>query len=295
MPGSDSDSGQCGQSVAMSGPLQPDILRVSLEPHLVEKLRPLVRSIPAPLSAELSPLLSETASSSTPTISHALLSSLSRWVRTEEGARELKSNDPPLDPLAYSMVALLAGTRTSPDKKFPQSSPRPFSRSESAARDIGDRRAIIAVLNALLSVICTGAATWWAAQRTGWRDEWVCYGVPPFASQRDAAENRIQKVLLSLLAATIVAMSEVGLYIIWEARRRGLQPAAETKADLGRTAHDYSVGDANSHNVSEDTSPELVRLGDTQSQASTSIDPHQPNASIALRQRIGAPSKSRPR
>ena len=90
-------------------------------------------------------------------------------------------------------------------------------------------------------------------------------------------------------------MSEVGLYIIWEARRRGLQPAAETKADLGRTAHDYSVGDANSHNVSEDTSPELVRLGDTQSQASTSIDPHQPNASIALRQRIGTASKSRPR
>ena len=70
------------------------------------------------------------------------------------------------------MVALLAGTRTSPDKKFPQL-PHSLTRAESAARDIGDRRAIIAVLNALLSVICTGAATWWAAQRTGWRDEWV--------------------------------------------------------------------------------------------------------------------------
>jgi TMEM199 family protein len=156
----------------MSGPTQPDILRVSLEPHLAEKLQPLVHTIPAPLSAELSPLLSETSSSSTPTISYTLLSSLSRWVRTEEGARALKSEDPPLDPLAYGMVTLLAGTRTSPDKKFPQSWPS-SSRSEGAAREINDRRAIIAVLNAFLSVICTGAGVWWAAQRTGWRDEWV--------------------------------------------------------------------------------------------------------------------------
>lgn len=157
----------------MSGPPQSDGLTVSLEPHLVERLRPLVHTIPAPLSSELSPLLSETSSSSTtPTISYALLSSLSRWVRTEDGARALKSEDPPLDPLAYSMVALLAGARTSPDKKFPQSS-RSAAGSEGAAREISDRRAIMAVLNALLSVICTGAAVWWAAQRTGWRDEWV--------------------------------------------------------------------------------------------------------------------------
>ena len=169
----------------MSAAPQPNILRVSLEPHLVEKLRPLVLAIPAPLSAELAPLLSEATSSSssapapapartpTRTISHALLSSLSKWARTEEGTRELESRDPPLDPLAYSMVALLAGTRTSPDRKFPQPPPPSRSGSSTAARDISDRRAVIAVLNALLSVICTGAATWWAAQRTGWRDEWV--------------------------------------------------------------------------------------------------------------------------
>ena len=157
----------------MSRPPQSDPLRISLEPHLAEKLRPLVHAIPAPLSAELSPLLSETSGSSipTPTISYAVLSSLSRWSRTEEGARTLKSKDPPLDPLAYSMAALLAGTRTSPDKKFPQ--PPSSSTSHTAAREISDRRAVIAVLNAFLSVICTGAATWWAAQRTGWRDEWV--------------------------------------------------------------------------------------------------------------------------
>ena len=158
----------------MSRPLPPDNLSVSLEPHLIEILRPLVGAIPAPLSAELSPLLSATtsSSSSTPTIPYTLLLSISRWVRTDEAARALKSKNPPLDPLAYNMVSLLAGTRTSPDKKFPQLS-RSSDRSENAARDISDRKAIIAVLNALLSVICTGAATWWVAQRTGWRDEWV--------------------------------------------------------------------------------------------------------------------------
>jgi len=157
----------------MSGPPpDSDNPRISLEPHLVELLRPLVDAVPTPLSAELSPLLSEQASSPTLTISYALLRSISKWARTEEGASTLKSKVPPLDPLSYNMVPLLAGTRTSPDKKFPQL-PQPSTRSEIAARDISDRRAILAVLNALLSVICTGAAVWWAAQRTGWRDEWV--------------------------------------------------------------------------------------------------------------------------
>ncbi len=158
----------------MSRPPPPGDLTISLEPHLIEVLRPLIDTIPAPFSAELSPLLSETASwsSSTPTIPYTLLLSISRWAQTEDAARAFKSKNPPLDPQTYNMIALLAGTRTSPDKKFPQLS-HSSDRSESAARDISDRRAIMAVLNALLSVICTGAATWWAAQRTGWGDAWV--------------------------------------------------------------------------------------------------------------------------
>ena len=152
-------------------------LHVSLEPHLVETLRPLIGSTPSHLSVELSKLLpneSSAASQSTvsPMISYALLQSISKWARTEEGEMALQLKDPPLDPLAYSMVSLLAGTRTSPDKKFP-ALPRVPTRSEDAAREISDRRAIVAVLNAILSVICTGAAVWWAAQHTGWRDEWV--------------------------------------------------------------------------------------------------------------------------
>ncbi|KAH9975923.1 hypothetical protein BGW80DRAFT_1146556, partial [Lactifluus volemus] len=166
-------------------------LHVSLESHLILTLRPLLDIIPAPLSEKLSQRI-DTAN---PTISYALLQSISRWVRTEEGKSALSSKVPPLDPLHYNMVSLLAGARTSPDKKF-LSSP---TRSDGIAREIGDRRLIIAVLNSLLSVICTGAATWWATQRTSWRDEW--------------------KVLLSFLAAAIVAASEIALYIIWDSRR----------------------------------------------------------------------------
>ena len=156
---------------------KPNPLQVSLEPHLAETLRPLIGLIPAHLSVELSTLLPDESSAASqltapPVISYILLQSISKWARTEEGETVLKSQNPPLDPFAYSMVALLAGTRTSPDKKFP-ALPRVPSRSEGVAREISDRRAIIAVLNAILSVICTGAAAWWAAQRTGWRDEWV--------------------------------------------------------------------------------------------------------------------------
>jgi len=230
----------------------------------MEVLRPLVGIIPAHLSAELSPLLSESTSpsSSTPTIPYALLLSISRWARTEEAARALRSKIPALDPLEYNMVSLLAGTRTSPDKKFPQLS----HSSENPARDISDRRAIIAVLNALLSVICTGAATWWAAQRTGWRDEW--------------------KVLLSLLAATIVAVSEIGLYIIWESRHR----PTKAKDNRARPPGD-PVSRADTHDIGADNSFNTTRLDNGSSQAG-SIELYQSSARIALRQRVGTRSKS---
>jgi len=111
-----------------------------------------------------------------------------------------------------------------------------------------------------------------------------------------------QKVLLSLFAATIVAMSEVGLYIIWESRGRRSQPQPQPqiarKADVDHRggSHDrHSVGNANSDDSGEETSSKLARLGDVSSQASTSIDPRQPGERTALRQRIGTTSKSHPR
>lgn len=107
-----------------------------------------------------------------------------------------------------------------------------------------------------------------------------------------------QKVLLSFFAATIVAMSEVGLYIIWESRGKRSQPATKTD-DVDRgVSHDggHSVLDnANSGDASEETSSNPTRLGDLSSQASTSIDPRQTGEKMALRQRVGTTSKSRSR
>ncbi|KAI9464613.1 hypothetical protein BJY52DRAFT_831215 [Lactarius psammicola] len=249
-------------------------LHVSLEPHLIETLRPLIGSIPSHLSAELSALLPNESSSASqsmtpPMIPYALLRSISKWARTEEGETALKSKNPPLEPSAYSMVALLAGSRTSPDKKFP-TLPRVPTRYEGVARDISDRRAIIAVLNAILSVICTGAAAWWAAQRTGWRDEW--------------------KVLLSLLVATIVAISEIGLYIIWEnrrERRRRSPPLERLAPSVG------SVRGGKSRDImDENASLELAHLDHALSQTTSSVDPHQQIDRQALRQRAGVKPKS---
>ncbi|KAF8497870.1 hypothetical protein F5888DRAFT_1696141, partial [Russula emetica] len=58
--------------------------------------------------------------------------------RTEEAAKALRPKNPSLDSLAYNMVSLLAGTHTSPDKKFPQLS-RSSDRSESAILAIQGR------------------------------------------------------------------------------------------------------------------------------------------------------------
>ena len=171
---------------------------VSLEPHLVDTLRPLVPVLPDTLSKELSATLASAAKSSTPSsptaagtvtevgdntasapplIPYSLLSSISTWTRSSDGRDALTRCSPSLEPKDYTMVALLAGTRTSPEKKFPNTPVKPEA-SEKARQELNDRRAVTAVLNALLSVIGSGAATWWAADKLSWKQEWVsCCGV----------------------------------------------------------------------------------------------------------------------
>lgn len=270
-------------------PREPN-LQVSLEPHLVETLRPLISSIPSYLSTELSKLLPDESSAvsqstTSPMIPYVLLQSISKWARTEEGKTALKSQNPPLDPFSYSMVALLAGTRTSPDKKFPALTRVP-TRSEGVAREISDRRAIVAVLNAILSVICSGAAAWWAAQRTGWRDEWVRDTCELAICDRSDSHSYIfQKVLLSLLVATIVAVSEIGLYIIWDTRRerRKLLTSSERQTPSVR-----SVGGGGSRDIDEGASLESTHQGPALTQTASSVDPHQQIDKQALRQRASA-------
>ncbi|KAA1468806.1 hypothetical protein DENSPDRAFT_542851 [Dentipellis sp. KUC8613] len=207
-------------------PLLPSSLADQLSPHLPSREHD--ASIPSPSSISASALASPSAASASSearaaTIPYTLLLSISKWSRTAAGEAALAAHIPPLAPQAYTMVSLLAGTRTSPNRKFPTVQRRDDDhRMQEVARGVNDKRAIIAVLNGLLSVGGAGAAAWVAAQRTGWRDEW--------------------KVLFALLAATIVATSEVVLYILWESRRSGTTVA---KRRVLRGGHRKKIDEAN--------------------------------------------------
>ena len=154
----------------MSSTISTEQLNISLEPHLTEALQPLLHILPEDLRSHLQDLILRERPHS-PTIPYSLLASISAWARTPAGKRALDSHDPPLLPGGYSMIALLAGTQTSPERKFPAY----VARSDDADGrfSYSDRRAVTNVLNALLSIGGAGAATWWAAGRLAWKDQWV--------------------------------------------------------------------------------------------------------------------------
>ncbi|KAF8075061.1 hypothetical protein FPV67DRAFT_1777779 [Lyophyllum atratum] len=169
-------------------------LNISLEPHLVDTLTPLQAILSPDLAETLSPY---TSLPSPPTIPYSVVHSVSQWARSI-GVETLNSQSPPLDPQAYSMVALLAGTTTSPERKFGAYAP-PEEPEEVEAARVAERKSITALLNALLSIFGCGFAVWWAADKLRWQNEW--------------------RVLLALFAAMVVAVSEAGLYLIWQSRR----------------------------------------------------------------------------
>ncbi|KAI9066957.1 hypothetical protein FKP32DRAFT_314666 [Trametes sanguinea] len=206
-------------------------LTVSLEDHLARTLRPIVSLLPNALSAELQDVLDAPpdhpfrgrpgggdAHEQPPvkTIPYSLLLAISKWSRSPEGAAALARHEPPLPPQDYTMVSLLAGTRTCPDRKYP-AVPVPGTSDDARAaqrRELDDRRAITAVVNALLTIAGSGLAVYWAAGRLAWKEEW--------------------KVLLGLFVAITVAASEGILFLIWDSRRqkskstRPLRPPART-------------------------------------------------------------------
>ena len=164
-------------------------LNVYFDAHLVEALQPLVPILPQELSEQLSSALDSVvpiapldpphtsaaspsidAARPVPLIQYSLLSAISAWARSIDGRRVLIQCH--LEPNAYMMVSLLAGTKVSPEKQFP-ATPRHTGGVEEAQREMNDRRAVTAVLNALLSVLGSGVATWWAADRLRWKNEWV--------------------------------------------------------------------------------------------------------------------------
>ncbi|KAG5647903.1 hypothetical protein DXG03_007827 [Asterophora parasitica] len=170
-------------------------LNVSLEPHLLEALRPL-RDIASP---ELTTNLSlYTSSSPPPTISYLVLHSVAQWARTTTGVDTLRSQLPPLDPNAYSMIALLAGTTTSPELNLGTYVP-PQAPEEIEAARVAERKQITTLVNGLLSIVGSAFAVYWAADKLRWKNEW--------------------KVLLALFAGIVVAVAEAVLYLIWQSRR----------------------------------------------------------------------------
>jgi TMEM199 family protein len=145
-----------------------DDLNISLEPHLVDKLGPLRPLLPPKLAAELQPYISEPTPS---TIPYTLLASISQWSRTSLGQDALKTSSSAADPQAYSMISLLAGSVTSPERHFPVQIPEHVLAAEERKRQMSDKKAIVTLLNALLSIIGSGVATWFASER--WKNEWV--------------------------------------------------------------------------------------------------------------------------
>ncbi|KAI6149759.1 hypothetical protein BKA82DRAFT_135359 [Pisolithus tinctorius] len=176
-----------------------DRLNVSLETHLRETLAAIQKITPAKLSDDLVPYVSsdEQPTTDVAVIPYDILQRVSKWTRTPEGMKVLQDCSPPLDPQSYSMVSLLAGSRTSPEKHFPlYVANDPLEESKRASET---RKAVATVVNGALSVAGTGAATWWASEWTGLKLEW--------------------RALLAVATALIVAFSEIILYIIWDSRK----------------------------------------------------------------------------
>ena len=212
----------------------PD-LNISLEPHLIENLLPLRTILPSGLSTQLDPYLTEPAPR---TIPYSLLSSISQWSRSSSGQAALQSHRPPLHAQAYSMIFLLAGTVTSPERRFPPHVPKYILTEEERKRQITDRKAIATLVNALLSVAGSGIATWLVAER--WRNEWVCYCVVLPANQAELTFTS-KRVLLSFLVAVVVAISETILYIIWQSRRSGKRKRRAISSQRKKTDGDKKI------------------------------------------------------
>jgi hypothetical protein len=137
-----------------------DELNISLEPHLAQSLEPIV------------PLLTDkNIDLRAATIPYSTLLSVSQWARTSAGTKALCSCS--LDPGSYSMVALLAGTTTSPERYFGKYIPPPEPH-EVQAEKARERKAITTLINGVVSVIGSGFAAYWASDKAAWRSEWVC-------------------------------------------------------------------------------------------------------------------------
>ncbi|KAI9461488.1 hypothetical protein HD554DRAFT_2206739 [Boletus coccyginus] len=203
-----------------------DKLNVSLEPHLREALAALLLILPAETSQQLASRLSSETKATVlgQLIPYELILSISRWCQTTDGKAALQTCSPPLDSQSYTMVSLLAGTRTSPEKHFPPYTAK--DPEEDQRLQTRDRKATATLVNAVLSVVATGVATWWASEYTRMQLEW--------------------RALSAVCAALVVAFAEIVLYIIWDSRQtsRPRQPARNDPDTVPR-ASSTAIGNTN--------------------------------------------------
>ena len=81
-----------------------------------------------------------------------------------------------MKPHDYSMISLLAGTTSSPEGKFGVYVP-PKGPEQIEAERLDQRKSITTLINALLSIGGVAFAAWWAADKTGWKNEWVQFTI----------------------------------------------------------------------------------------------------------------------
>ena len=142
-------------------------IKVSLETHLLHGLNRISPILPNHLATDLAQYIVNPPPLAIP---YKTLLAISQWTRTADGqdalqAHSIRSHD-------YSMISLLAGTTSSPEGKFGTYIP-PKEPEQIEAERINERKSITALINALLSIGGVAFATWWAADKTGWRNEWV--------------------------------------------------------------------------------------------------------------------------
>jgi hypothetical protein len=147
---------------------------ISLETHLLDVLNPISPILPQYLASDLAQYL---VNPPPPIIPYKTLLAISQWTRTTEGQKALQAHS--IKPHDYSMISLLAGTTSSPQGKFGTYIP-PKEPEQIGAERANERRSITALINALLSIGGVAFAAYWAADKTGWRNEWVRFTATSF-------------------------------------------------------------------------------------------------------------------
>ena len=142
-------------------------INISLETHLLHILVTISPILPQHLANDLAQYL---VNPPPPSIPYKTLFAVSRWTRTADGQEALQTHS--MKPHDYSMISLLVGTTSSPEGKFGTYVP-PKEPEQIGAERVNERKSITTLINALLSIGGVAFAVWWAADKTGWRNEWV--------------------------------------------------------------------------------------------------------------------------